>query len=424
MKVYAKNSFDRLGDDLTELILQYLTFEDKVRLECVSKQWRRLVFNKQFVIEISYLTLQKKYSLRGLFRRTTNSKPTLKRQALESVLKKCPNIIRVYLCLTINSSVLSLIGRYCHRIKSLKYMNRNHDNALDFYRINGHKLEELYIIGKDEEISKILNFCPNLKTINVIQSSLLISENKNFLPKLEHIIKMTVNFSSGEMNRMKILIDKYSQTLKKLDIDLALNTEEELKTCIECIARFENLKQLKLKLKLSEITEPIDDCLSLIGQKCNKLLKLDLYIDCHPISDRFFASFSEFKRIEELNVIFLTDSVMKGSIESLKHCKQLKHLFIHYPRLREDFFANIASFVPNLRSLEIHIRNQYSDSFIKSFHSMKNMETVILIVNNSMNKCYEEKNYYFDRSLSEVMLSPNGMNVKHITHNCGLIINN
>ena len=31
---------DRFGDDLTELILQYLTFEDKVRLECVSKQWR------------------------------------------------------------------------------------------------------------------------------------------------------------------------------------------------------------------------------------------------------------------------------------------------------------------------------------------------------------------------------------------------
>ena len=51
-RVYPKNSFDRFGDDLTELILQYLTLEDKVRLECVSKQWRRLVFNKQFTIEI------------------------------------------------------------------------------------------------------------------------------------------------------------------------------------------------------------------------------------------------------------------------------------------------------------------------------------------------------------------------------------
>ena len=47
MKVNGKNSFDRLGDDMTELIVSYLWFEDKVRLECMSKQWRRLVFKKR-----------------------------------------------------------------------------------------------------------------------------------------------------------------------------------------------------------------------------------------------------------------------------------------------------------------------------------------------------------------------------------------
>ena len=52
MKVYAKDSFDRFGDDLTELMLSYLILEDKVRLECVSKQWRRLAFNQQLVIEM------------------------------------------------------------------------------------------------------------------------------------------------------------------------------------------------------------------------------------------------------------------------------------------------------------------------------------------------------------------------------------
>ena len=40
-----------MGDDLTEEVLQYLTFSDKVRLECVSKQWQRCVFEKSFVIE-------------------------------------------------------------------------------------------------------------------------------------------------------------------------------------------------------------------------------------------------------------------------------------------------------------------------------------------------------------------------------------
>ena len=46
---------DRFGDDLTELILSFLWFEDKIRLECVSKQWKRCVFQRQFVIEIDFV---------------------------------------------------------------------------------------------------------------------------------------------------------------------------------------------------------------------------------------------------------------------------------------------------------------------------------------------------------------------------------
>ena len=79
----------------------------------------------------------------------------------------------------------------------------------------------------------------------------------------------------------QILSDKYSQTMKTLNVTLKNLTAEELKTCIECIARFENLKELKLSIFRTNITQPIDDCLSLIDQKCNKLLKLDLSIDGH-----------------------------------------------------------------------------------------------------------------------------------------------
>ena len=87
-KVYPKNSFDRFGDDLTELIVSYLWFEDKVRLECVSKQWRRLVFNKQFAIELNsnQFLRKNKNSLKmiGLLYRGNQL-------TIESVLKKCSN---------------------------------------------------------------------------------------------------------------------------------------------------------------------------------------------------------------------------------------------------------------------------------------------------------------------------------------------
>ena len=134
-------------------------------------------------------------------------------QHLESVLKKCPNIIRVNLCLAVNSSVLLLIGRYCHRIKSLFYDYTNDDKAfsrwaskctlapaLSFFRMYGHKLEELYLFKEDNEyftedktendkkmLNIILNLCPNMTTISLPEETVPLFDEKGFLPKLKAI---------------------------------------------------------------------------------------------------------------------------------------------------------------------------------------------------------------------------------------------
>src|SRR5882757_1646852 len=51
---YSSDSFERFGDDLCELLLSYLSVKQKKRFECVSKQWQRLVFNKQQKLKISF----------------------------------------------------------------------------------------------------------------------------------------------------------------------------------------------------------------------------------------------------------------------------------------------------------------------------------------------------------------------------------
>ena len=381
MKVYPKNSFDRFGDDLMELILSYLWFEDKVRLECVSKQWRRLVYNKQFVFDIlrgnSYQT---KDCLRGLFQINSSDELTLNRQALESVLKKCPNITKFgsNKYFTIDSEVLSLIGQYCPHIKSL-YSTDYDNNNLSFFRDYGHKLEELSISETKDKIKHFLELCPNLKKVHLgyyyyENGWVVFSEDKQYLPKLEEI-DPEFCIQSKEVNKLKILSDKYCQTMKTLNVTLDGVSDEELKTCIECIARFENLKELKL-IFYSETKEPIVDCLSLIGQKCNKLLKLDLEIRLYgesiPISHRFSHSLSEFKTIKRLNIRF-ENTVLKGNIKSLKHCKELNHLNISCGELTEDFFTGIASSLPKLQSLNISTSEKFSDSFIHLFHTMKNI---------------------------------------------------
>ena len=112
--------------------------------------------------------------------------------------------------------------------------------------------------------------------------------------------------------------------MKILDIELSEVITEELKTWIECIARFENLKEFTLNIRIMKISPTV------------------------PITDRFFDIFPVFKGIENLRIKISPEIEMKGSIESFKHCKQFKHSDINYDKLREDFFANIASFVPKL----------------------------------------------------------------------------
>ena len=45
---------DRICDDLCEVLLSYLSFEDKIRFECVSQQFKRTVYQKQH--EIRFLS--------------------------------------------------------------------------------------------------------------------------------------------------------------------------------------------------------------------------------------------------------------------------------------------------------------------------------------------------------------------------------
>ena len=126
---------DRFGDDLTEEILQYLTLEDKIRLECVSKQLQRCVFNKQFVIEILIRNTDP-----NEIKKCKISFSELKNQSnehiFESVLKKFQNITKVCLDFKVDGKVLSLIGQYCPHIKSLKYYidESNDEMIMSFYR--------------------------------------------------------------------------------------------------------------------------------------------------------------------------------------------------------------------------------------------------------------------------------------------------
>ena len=74
-----RDSFeDRVCDDLCEVLLQFLPIEDKFKFECVSKQFQRNVFQRQYHLNMTSI-------MNG--RKTSSFL-----QVIEKLMKKLPNI--------------------------------------------------------------------------------------------------------------------------------------------------------------------------------------------------------------------------------------------------------------------------------------------------------------------------------------------
>jgi hypothetical protein len=136
------NSFDRFGDDLCELILNYLKINDKIVLESLSKQWQRLIFNKQKSLSMtnhykSENLVKNMFNLRKMerigplyntrYRGNNEWFYKIKMLSLKKVFKSFKFIKYFDLgkdC-KIDSHFIGLIADNCHRLK--KFISRSKD---------------------------------------------------------------------------------------------------------------------------------------------------------------------------------------------------------------------------------------------------------------------------------------------------------
>ena len=176
-------SLDRLDDDSLIKILSYLTLEEKINAEFVSKRWQRCLYEEQFVLDLtdplksSNKEMVMKNSFTELYH-TIHGKYQLDVLLLNLFLENCPKIKNVIINNVVHNSVLSLIGRYCPNIKSLVFQC-NHKFDREFATTVGPKLSEL-TIGGVNGIKEFLKFCPNLKKVHLQMPFILFDDHKNF----------------------------------------------------------------------------------------------------------------------------------------------------------------------------------------------------------------------------------------------------
>ncbi|CAG2120048.1 unnamed protein product, partial [Medioppia subpectinata] len=108
-KTYAKDSMDRFGDDLCGLILSYLPLKHRFPLECVSKQFRRKVFESVVDIKIR----NQLFGLKG------NTSADII-GVLERVAEKCPNIQLIDFQSRKGSDALHMFPTISHKFPHLR----------------------------------------------------------------------------------------------------------------------------------------------------------------------------------------------------------------------------------------------------------------------------------------------------------------
>ena len=165
---YDKDSFDRYGDDLCELILSYLPLREKFGYQCVSQQWARTIN----LDRINNLVLNKNDSIGkqiNIYKSRTfflpdcmyciinkNGAEWLDSKKAEIDLKKFEKLLKIltklktlfiYKC-NINNDIIILIAKYCKNLVRF--------GVIDCYQVR--RLSSL------EQIHKLL---PNLNYLRI-----------------------------------------------------------------------------------------------------------------------------------------------------------------------------------------------------------------------------------------------------------------
>jgi hypothetical protein len=128
-----RQSFHRFCDGLCEEILLFLPINDKIRLECVSKQFKRCLVKRQTILEISDNVLSRNNFKDCLLRSTIDILGrkipifNLKWRKLIKVVKKFTfiNEIRINkkgLSKLARENALYIINAFCHQIKSMEFL--------------------------------------------------------------------------------------------------------------------------------------------------------------------------------------------------------------------------------------------------------------------------------------------------------------
>ena len=398
----SKSSFERFGDDLIELLLSYIAFEDCFHYKCVSKQWKRLVFNKQNKLTIC---MRSKIS----FFLQLNDELNLR--SIEQILDNCANIksleIRRDLVLQVNlNKLFELIIKKC-----------NYLSEIEFYSVDYLDMSTIEIF--------FTKFGANLKTILLFLH--IDVSDVNWL-KYQTILRLCTNVTKLSFNReLKNIIrcdtdDMIFEKLKSFTLWYGANDDKSLLSllfkpnnnaysCFECIKFIvkpdvtENglnilfkslanhmtyLKRLSIRVdyiinKKIPLVLLLEEFGGNCHNKCKYLKEFELVLgESTLITTKLLDSINGLINLKRLSLeLRAIDDRFKPFLmsESLNKLTNLAHLKVKSIKNFDRFFQSIDDYLPKLQTIRCYINKDKSDITEETFHSLSkltNLQTIYL----------------------------------------------
>jgi hypothetical protein len=261
------DSFDRFGDHLCEELISYLSISDKIRLECVSKQWKTLIFNKQNIIFVNYNVYQN-----NSIKVSTNITSDVK--LFEKILQKFRFIEEIFTETTgatsYSSQIFGAFINNCDHLKKISSSGDVSDNEVmaKFGQNCGQNLKFIYVnSSQEQDLIKIVRLTPNLETIHNSHKNLYFY-NEIYFSKLKEIY-----FYHGlNLHQFKSFTSLYHNQIEKI----YLQFEPEMNYFLVELSRFENLENLVILITgftnhtqhIANVLNPNISGLILIANKC------------------------------------------------------------------------------------------------------------------------------------------------------------
>ncbi|XP_054159526.1 uncharacterized protein LOC128957739 [Oppia nitens] len=364
-----RQSFDRFGDDLSQLLLSYLSIDDKLRFESVSKQWHRLIL--QTVDEIIF---------NNNFRLITGD-------SLVTLLKKCPNITRIEIADKLY--LLSYFSQYCQHLRHIcitgntnGYIEVNDDDnqqlapiidnffvifAKQLLTIDVKKYRRCQPLGN--ALYRHLKDCVNLSVFNNRLTHYRYHIYRHFFtvePVFRRLTTFAIDiFNQKFLNIFEQIVSLYARQLTSLTILILFNDNQLYLKSLTCLSQLTQLTDLTISLydDFGYLLPQMGQLLRSIGLQCRRLKRLSLtigsvnrsvYNGC-DIMKTICHNFKQLKRLYlyggSLNNIDFIGSNNNYNNNTINGFKQLTHLTILSKKMSttDQFIGNIAANCPRLQ---------------------------------------------------------------------------